>query len=91
MEPGQNPADARAWGWHDAQGQPSSLVSLPTEGEALALTGPGLEATYYGGTLFGGGGPLEPRYSVRVPYQALSPLVRPGTPLARLLQARGLW
>jgi len=91
LEPGQHPADARAWGWRDARGQLTSLVSLPTNGEALALTGPGLEATYYGDTLFGGGEPSEPRYSVLVPYQALRPLVRPGTPLARMLQARGLW
>jgi hypothetical protein len=91
LESGQNPANARAWGWRDAQGQPTPLVSLPTDGEALALTGPGLEATYYGGTLLGGGGPLEPRYSVLVPYQALRPLVRPDTPLARMLRARGLW
>lgn len=91
LEPGQNPADAQAWGWHDAQGRPTPMVSLPTGGEALALTGPGLEATYYGGTLLGSGGPLEPRYPVLVPYQALRPLVRSGTPLARMLQARGLW
>ena len=91
LEPGQPPTDAHAWGRRDAQGRPTSLVSLPAEGEALALTGPGLEATYYRGTLFGGGGPLEPRYPVCVPYQALRPLVRPGTPLARMLQARGLW
>lgn len=91
LEPEQNPADAHAWGWRDARGQPTPLIPLPTEGEALALTASGLEATYYGSTLFGGGGPLEPRYPVLVPYQALRPLVRPGTPLARMLQARGLW
>ena len=31
------------------------------------------------------------RYLVTIPYRELRPLVRPGTPLARMLQARGLW
>jgi hypothetical protein len=66
-------------------------VPLPTGGEALALTATGLEATYYRSTLSGGGGPLEPCYPLLVPYAELRPLVRPGTPLAHMLRARGLW
>ncbi|RZJ92036.1 MAG: transposase [Hymenobacter sp.] len=59
--------------------------------QGLALIATGVEATYYRGTLSGESGPLEPCCPVLVPYAELRPLVRPGTPLARRLRARGLW
>lgn len=86
--------DRRAsdWDWRDDQDRPTSLVSLPGEREALTLTGPGLEATYSFWTMHNtGAGGSEWETTVLVPYRELRPLVRPGTPLARMLQARGLW
>ncbi|MBO2009143.1 hypothetical protein [Hymenobacter negativus] len=74
------------WEWHDARQNPSQLVSLPDIGEddggALTLTVDGLEATY--------GSQMLRRWgtSVIIPYRELRPLVRPGTPLARMLAAR---
>ena len=77
------------WEWRDAHQNPSQLVSLPDigedEGGALTLTVDGLEAMY--------GSQMLRRWgtSVIIPYRELRPLVRPGTPLARMLAARGLW
>ena len=65
--------------WDTAEGSYTPLLSLPNDTEALTLTGAGLEAAYGQHTL------------VLVPYAELRPLVRPGTPLARMLRARGLW
>lgn len=48
----------------------------------LGLTETGLEAVYWQ--------PMYPE-SVVIPFAELRPLVRPGTPLARMLWARGLW
>ncbi|MFD2717331.1 hypothetical protein ACFST9_01295 [Hymenobacter monticola] len=48
----------------------------------LGLTATGLEAVYWQ--------PMYPE-SVFIPYRELRPLVRPGTPLARMLSARKLW
>ena len=77
------------WEWRDAQQNPSQLVSLPDigedEGGALTLTANGLEAMYSSQMLRRWG------TSVVIPYRELRPLVRPGTPLARMLAARKLW
>ena len=63
--------------WTTDKGSYTPLLSLPKLNEALTLTGAGLEAAYGQHTL------------VLVPYRELRPLVRPGTPLARMLRARG--
>ena len=79
-DPGLEPDRAAGLGdWTDDEGRPTSLLNLPNDTEALTLTGAGLEAAYGRYTL------------VLVPYRELRPLVRPGTPLARMLRARGLW
>jgi hypothetical protein len=65
--------------WTTDKGSNTPLLSLPKFNEALTLTGAGLEAAYGRHTL------------VLVPYRELRPLVRSGTPLARMLRARGLW
>ena len=71
-------ADKREWfkqSWRDPQ-----LVDLPDQD--LCLTAAGLEGVYW-----------QPMYpdAVLIPYHELRPLVRPGTPLARMLRARGMW
>jgi hypothetical protein len=91
LAPELNASAPEAWHWSDEQGQPATLVSLPNEEEALALTATGLEATYCSNTLFDNGGPFTPRFPVVVSYAELRPLVRLGTPLARMLRVRGLW
>jgi hypothetical protein len=69
--------------WTDAEGG-SSLLNLPDDNEALTLTGAGLEAAYTPA-------PFNRQVFILIPYRELRPLVRPGTPLARMLRARGLW
>ncbi|MFD2717141.1 hypothetical protein ACFST9_00340 [Hymenobacter monticola] len=91
LNPELNPSAPDAWHWSHEPDQSATLVSLPNEDEALALTATGLEATYCSNSLFDNGGPFTPRFPVVVPYAELRPLVRPGTPLARMLWARGLW
>jgi hypothetical protein len=81
-------AEERAAGleqWYEDEAKPASLlVDLPGDNEALTLTGAGLEAAYTPA-------PYNRQLLLLVPYRELRPLVRPGTPLARLLRARGLW
>lgn len=91
LDPELNSSAPETWHWSDEQGQPTPLVSLPDGSEPLALTATGLEATYCSNSLFDNGGPFDPRFPVVIPYAELRPLVRPGTPLARMLAARGLW
>lgn len=76
----------------------SPTANEPTAEAVLAnlvLTGAGIEASYFPAELADVVGPaIEVRsipYSVLVPYTELRPLVRPGTPLAHMLQLRGLW
>ncbi len=57
------------------------LTTRPDAG--MCLTWNGLEAAYEGPVKCG-------IISIAVPYRELRPLVRPGTPLARMLTARGL-
>jgi len=72
------------------------LVELPLSipesltDEDLLLTDQGLEASFSDVAVLGN---LWSRFTPTtvIPYAELRPLVRPGTPLARLLQARGLW
>ena len=59
-----------------------TLVALPDID--MCLTEVGLEATYGAAQVCG-------PQTLRIPYRELRPLVRPGTPLARMLRARGLW
>lgn len=71
-------ADKQEWfkkSWKDPR-----LVELPDQD--MCLTAAGLEGVFWQ--------PLYPD-AVLIPYTELRPLVRPGTPLARMLQARGLW
>ncbi|WP_187317707.1 hypothetical protein [Hymenobacter citatus] len=86
--------DFGEWAWHDAEENPSLLVSLPDlkepSADDLTLTAVGVEATYSPFGLFKSPGGKLPSYSVVIPYQELRPLVRPGTALARMLAARGL-
>lgn len=81
-------AEERAAGleqWYEDEANPAALlVDLPGDNEALTLTGAGLEAAYTPV-------PYNRQVLLLVPYRELRPLVRPGTLLARLLRARGLW
>jgi hypothetical protein len=84
-----------AWSWRNKKENPSQLVPLPeleTESaDDLALTVEGLQASYSPYSLFDSPGGMIPTFSLTVPYRELRPLVRPGTLLARMLQARGMW
>jgi hypothetical protein len=59
-----------------------TLAELPDLGLQLTVTG--LEATYAAAQVCG-------PQTLHVSYRELRPLVRPGTPLARMLAARGMW
>ena len=93
-----------SWDWQDSTSQPTSLPALPkadfqSEGDpaGLSLTGSGMKATYHGEDIFTISDQEDffrfngNTYTIDISYRELRPLVRPGTPLARLLQARGLW
>jgi hypothetical protein len=85
------------WEWQQAD-RPATeqLVDLPRpERETLTdedflLTGEGLEATYSPFSVYNSPGGMPPA-SVLIPYAELRPLVRPGTPLARMLSTRGIY
>ena len=98
--------DHRAtWNWRDSTGQATNLVTPPDrvsdeqQGDPsdLFLTGSGLETSYPGAALFDTSnnddylGLGKNYYPIAISYRELRPLVRPGTPLARMLRARGLW
>ena len=78
---------------------PAQLLPLPTCDELnfndLLLTGAGLEGNYLPEDIYRMLGPEAKVYSIPytllIPYSELRPLVRPGTPLARMLRVRGLW
>ena len=82
------------WEWHDSDFNPTKLVSLPdlkeNSQDDLTLTSEGLEATYSPLSVYESPGGALP-ISVMIPNRELRPLVRPGTPLARMLAARGMW
>ncbi|WP_460585379.1 hypothetical protein [Hymenobacter arcticus] len=82
------------WRWRNKYENPSQLVPLPDleedSADDLTLTAAGLEATYSPFSLYESPGGMMPFYTVLIPYRELRPLVRPGTPLARMLWARGL-
>lgn len=59
------------------------MAELP-DMDAVCLTATGLEATYWAAQVCG-------MQTLHISYAELRPLVRPGTPLARMLVARGLW
>jgi hypothetical protein len=84
-----------AWSWRNKKENLSQLVPLPeleTESaDDLALTVEGLQASYSPYSIFESPSGMIPTYSLTVSYRELRPLVRPGTPLARMLQARGMW
>jgi hypothetical protein len=84
-----------AWSWRNKKENPSQLVPLPElesdSADDLALTVEGLQASYSPYSLFESPGGMIPTFSLTVPYRELRSLVRPGTPLARMLQARGMW
>lgn len=68
-----------AWHWEKVPPLPSSFILTPT----------GLQARYGDYALAG----YVSHYANKttIPYNELRPLIRPGTPLARMLQARGMW
>lgn len=75
----------RIWQWITAHGRREQLAVLPANdlddypwGDSFALTVQGLQVAY-----------RRHSYSALTPYPELRPLVRPGTPLARMPQARG--
>jgi hypothetical protein len=74
-----------AKGWSDDYWVKQDIAPAP---ECLLLSGGGLEATYWGHRLGAG---TDPYVTVLIPYAELRPLVRPGTPLARMLAARKIW
>lgn len=82
------------WSWRNKQETPSQLVPLPDleedSADDLTLTAAGLEACYSPYSLFESPGGMLPSCTVLIPYRELRPLVRPSTPLARMLRARGL-
>ncbi len=92
-----------SWIWQDSTRQAASLTAPPetdpqNEGDpsGLSLAGSGLKVEYSGGAIFDltSQDYLEfgrSSYTVEIPYRELRPLVRPGTPLARMLRARGIW
>ena len=73
---------------------PAHPVLAPLPGREFTLAASGLEFCYYTDELTGlqefidGGAILG---TVPVPYAELLPLLRPGSPLARMLRERGLW
>ena len=66
------------------------LRDLAPLSSSCVLTSEGLELTYWTCSLSSNCMGSE-HDTVLIPYRGLCPLVRPGTPLARLLKARGLW
>jgi hypothetical protein len=90
-----NKARQETWLWEETADPASSLPGLPEhiqngDTQGLFLVGAGLEARYPASQLYFDAlqrGDIV----VRVSYPELRPLVRPGTPLARMLRARGLW
>ncbi|MGI4869610.1 MAG: hypothetical protein ACRYFX_00355 [Janthinobacterium lividum] len=76
------------WEWVNDHGRQVQLAPLPNEnppdvqegGDKCVLTVQGLAVRYN-----------QPFINLLIPYAELRPLVRPGTPLARMLRARGLW
>ncbi|MGI4864581.1 MAG: hypothetical protein ACRYFZ_11720 [Janthinobacterium lividum] len=78
------------WEWVADHGRRRPLAPLPPETtsdkeddwstQTCALTAQGLEILYHGGGTY-----------ALISYRELRPLVRPGTPLARMLRARGMW
>jgi len=97
--------DHRAtWYEQDSTRQTSSQEAPPkanpqNEGDPseLSLTGSGLEMMYIGSDIFDPSSQEDylrfgrSTYIIDISYRELRPLVRPGTPLARMLWARGLW
>jgi hypothetical protein len=83
------------WAWLAADGQPTALPELPdTEREteaSIALTSSGLAISYPSFSLYDMDISGQREVYVCVPYAELRSLVRPGTPLARMLRARGMW
>ena len=77
----------------------SALVELPVRAQyyntggyntaGMALAGAGLEVTYRASDLYEDVADIGE--NLFIPYCELRPLVRPGTPLARMLRARGMW
>jgi hypothetical protein len=63
--------------------------TVPPLPDSFALTPTGLYAGYDDYALTGSPTPYV--NNTTIPYAELRPLVRPGTPLARMLRARGLW
>jgi hypothetical protein len=93
-----NRAHRATWAWQDSTGKPTRLVALPKaehydkkdHATRLLLMGSGLEVCYPAYSLYDSDEPGGREHTITIPYIELRPLVRPGTPLARMLRARGL-
>lgn len=89
------------WNWQDSTGRVTGLVELPEIDQRynenghttqMVLTGSGLEITLAAAGLYDYDElPHDHAHTIEIPYRELRPLVRPGTPLARMLRARGMW
>jgi hypothetical protein len=95
-----NKSGTETWYWADTTRTAADTAAnrslwtwrpyAPFSARDALFTGEGLEVNYWQGSLLSssvGNADL----SALIPYAELRPLVRPGTPLARMLQARGLW
>jgi hypothetical protein len=89
------------WLWQGASGRVPHLVDPLTvdpphddenrSSAAMVLTGSGLALTLAAAELYDADVLERGEYTIEISYRELRPLVRPGTPLARMLQGRGLW
>lgn len=96
-----NRAHHATWAWQDARDRvawsgprlEAGRDKAPDHTTPERLTGSGLEITYMASNLYESHEPGESsrKHTLVIPYTDLRPLVRPGTPLARMLRARGLW
>jgi hypothetical protein len=89
------------WLWQDAIDKVPKLVGLPKvdpqhddenrQSATMVLTGSGLKLILAAAELSDVDRLERREYVVEIPYRELRPVVRSGTPLARMLQARGMW
>jgi hypothetical protein len=80
----------KLYGWEQRNdhGQRAKLPYLPYFGSGEGSEAGGIFSLNAQGLQIGGD---HKAYLVTIPYRELRPLVRPGTPLARMLRTRGMW
>ena len=79
-------APTQGWEWVTDHGRRLPLAPLPADAASSDLTYSSCTLTAYGLAVY-----ARNECITAIPYAELRPLVRPGTPLARMLRARGLW